>query len=43
MIKSWKTILTIGSGGFFGVVLRACIKDYISHKVPHPYGTLGVR
>lgn len=41
---SWQVILTIGSGGFIGAVLRAYLNGLISHKFPHdiPVGTLGV-
>jgi len=41
---SWQTILSIGSGGFIGAVLRSYLNGVISHKIPHdlPFGTLGV-
>ena len=41
---SWQTILAIGSGGFFGAILRAYLNGIINAKVPHvlPFGTLGV-
>jgi CrcB protein len=44
MMMSWQTILAIGSGGFFGAILRAYLNGLISHKLPHelPFGTLGV-
>jgi len=41
---SWQTILAIGSGGFFGAILRAYLNGVINSKVVHtlPFGTLGV-
>jgi len=43
-MMSWQTILAIGSGGFFGAILRAYLNGVINSKVPHvlPFGTLGV-
>ena len=43
-MMSWQTILAIGSGGFFGAILRAYLNGVINSKVVHtlPFGTLGV-
>ena len=43
-MMSWQTILAIGSGGFFGAILRAYLNGLISNRLPHdlPFGTLGV-
>ncbi|HEX5711586.1 MAG TPA: fluoride efflux transporter CrcB [Sulfuricurvum sp.] len=41
---SFQTILAIGSGAFFGAVLRAYLNGVVNHHLPHalPFGTLSV-
>ena len=43
-MMSWQTIIAIGSGAFFGAVLRAYLNGLVNHHFPHtlPFGTLTV-
>lgn len=43
-MMSLQTILAIGSGAFFGAVLRAYLNGVVNHHLPHtlPFGTLTV-
>ena len=43
-MMSFQTILAIGSGAFFGAVLRAYLNGVVNHHLPHalPFGTLSV-